>query len=552
LYLKLLATATILVFCFTSTALAFAQNDDKIVVFHTEFGHLAIELFPDDAPNTAENFLKLAESDFYDKTIFHRIINGFMIQGGDPNSKESDQSKWGQGGPDYNLKAEFNNIKHDRGIVSMARSAHPDSAGSQFFIVHEKSTFLDESYTVFGRIITQESYNTLDKIANLETTTKDIPLEVEKAEIKKTEVVTRSSLENILTLDAPERVEGAIIEEVIVPEQEEETTTGDGRYRNSEYGFSFATQEGWMFQRGIGPNDPILVALGVEKDSITPYISFQAVEINEESFEELFAPLLESYRELDYGVGGGILSEEHYTGENRIAGKHGIVLVATKTNHQLPDTPDNVTQYITIKFKQVILEAVHFHFIITYLNHENNFDEGDVDFDNMINSFKTSLPSSQKFTTPESEVIVLDDNFSETEEASTDESASNGSQSGGGCLIATAAFGSEMAPQVQFLREIRDNIVLQTESGTSFMTAFNQFYYSFSPTIADYERENPVFKETVKLAITPLLASLTLLQFADIDSESEMLGYGIGVILLNVGMYFVIPAVFIMKIRKLQ
>jgi len=546
LHLKLLATATILVFCFTSTALAFAQNDDKIVVFHTEFGHLAIELFPDDAPNTVENFLKLAESDFYDKTIFHRIINGFMIQGGDPNSKESDQSKWGQGGTGDNLKAEFNSIKHDRGIISMARSASVHSASSQFFIVHEKSTFLDEKYTVFGRIITQESYDTLDKIANLETTTKDIPLEVEKAEIKKTEVVTRSSLENILTLDAPERVKGAIIEEVIVLEQEEATPTGDGRYRNSEYGFSFTTQEGWMFQRGTGPNDPVLVGVGVGKDGITPYISFQVVETNEESFEELFAPLLESYRELDYGVGGGILSEEHYTGENRIAGKHGIVLVATQTNHQLPDTPDNVTQYITVKFKQVILEAVHFHFIITYYNHENNFDEGLVDFDNMVNSFKTSMPSSQKFTTPESEVIVLDDNFSETEEAS------NGSQSGGGCLIATAAFGSEMAPQVQFLREIRDNIVLQTESGTSFMTAFNQFYYSFSPTIADYERENPVFKEAVKLAITPLLASLTLLQFADIDSESEMLGYGISVILLNVGMYFVIPAIFIMKIRKLQ
>jgi len=546
LNLKLLATATILVFCFTSTSLAFAQNDDKIVVFHTEFGHLAIELFPDDAPNTVENFLKLAESDFYDKTIFHRIINGFMIQGGDPNSKESDQSKWGQGGTGDNLKAEFNNIKHDRGIVSMARSANVHSASSQFFIVHEKSTHLDEKYTVFGRIITQESYDTLDKIANLETITNNIPLEVEKAEIKKTEVVTRSSLENILTLDTPERVERAIIEEVIAPEQEEATTTGDGRYRNSEYGFSFATQEGWMFQRGTGPNDPILVALGVGKDGITPYISFQAVETNEEPFEEFFAPLLESYRELDYGVGGGILSEEYYTGENRIAGKHGVVLVATQTNHQLPDTPDNVTQYITIKFKQVILEAVHFHFIITYLNNENNFDEGLVDFDNMVNSFKTSMPSSQKFTTPESEVIVLDDNFSETEEAS------NESQSGGGCLIATAAFGSEMAPQVQFLREIRDNIVLQTESGTSFMTAFNQFYYSFSPTIADYERENPVFKEAVKLAITPLLASLTLLQFADIDSESEMLRYGIGVILLNVGIYFVIPAVFIMIIRKLQ
>jgi hypothetical protein len=121
---------------------------------------------------------------------------------------------------------------------------------------------------------------------------------------------------------------------------------------------------------------------------------------------------------------------------------------------------------------------------------------------------------------------------------------------GGGCLIATAAFGSELSPQVQFLREIRDNTVLQTESGTSFMTGFNQFYYSFSPAIADYERENLVFKETVKIMLTPLLASLTLLHYADIDSESEMLGYGIGVILLNIGMYFVAPAILIITIKK--
>jgi hypothetical protein len=120
----------------------------------------------------------------------------------------------------------------------------------------------------------------------------------------------------------------------------------------------------------------------------------------------------------------------------------------------------------------------------------------------------------------------------------------------GGCLIATATFGSEMAPQVQFLREIRDNTVLQTQSGVSFMTGFNQFYYSFSPVIADYERENPAFKEAVKIALTPLLTSLTLLQYVDIDSESEMLGYGISVILLNIGMYFIAPAVLITKIRS--
>jgi len=123
-------------------------------------------------------------------------------------------------------------------------------------------------------------------------------------------------------------------------------------------------------------------------------------------------------------------------------------------------------------------------------------------------------------------------------------------QKGGGCLIATAAFGSEMAPQVQFLREIRDNTVLQTQSGSTFMTGFNQFYYSFSPAVADYERENPAFKEAVKIAITPMLTSLAILNYVDIDSEEEMLGYGIGIILLNIGMYFIAPAAIIFKIRN--
>ena len=124
----------------------------------------------------------------------------------------------------------------------------------------------------------------------------------------------------------------------------------------------------------------------------------------------------------------------------------------------------------------------------------------------------------------------------------------NGSTNGnGGCLIATAAFGSEMSTQVQQLRELRDNVVLNTESGSSFMTAFNQFYYSFSPTIADFERQNPIFKETVKVAITPLITSLSILNYIEIDSEQEMLGYGISLILLNLGMYFAIPALAITK-----
>ncbi len=123
--------------------------------------------------------------------------------------------------------------------------------------------------------------------------------------------------------------------------------------------------------------------------------------------------------------------------------------------------------------------------------------------------------------------------------------------SGGGCLIATATFGSELAPQVQMLREIRDNSLLQTQSGQSFMESFNSFYYSFSPAIADLERQNPVFKEAVKITITPLLASLSLLNYVDMDSEESVLGYGIGIILMNVGMYFVAPVMVIHRIKKI-
>ena len=123
-------------------------------------------------------------------------------------------------------------------------------------------------------------------------------------------------------------------------------------------------------------------------------------------------------------------------------------------------------------------------------------------------------------------------------------------QKGGGCLIATATFGSELAPQVQQLRELRDNKLLQTESGTSFMNTFNDLYYSFSPVIADYERENLVFREVVKLAINPMITSLSILNYVDMNSEVQVLGYGISLILLNVGMYVGIPAIVIVGIRN--
>ena len=147
-------------------------------LIETNFGNIKIKLLPEIAPETVRNFITLTKSKFYDGTLFHRVIPGFMIQGGDPNTKESDKSVWGQGGPGYNLKAEFNSRSHLRGIVSMARASDPDSAGSQFFIVTSDSTFLDKQYTVFAEVI--EGLEIADKIVNLPRDDNDCPLEEAK------------------------------------------------------------------------------------------------------------------------------------------------------------------------------------------------------------------------------------------------------------------------------------------------------------------------------------------------------------------------------------
>jgi len=147
-------------------------------LIETNFGNIKIKLLSEIAPETVRNFITLTKSSFYDGTLFHRVIPKFMIQGGDPNTKESDKSVWGQGGPGYNLKAEFNSRSHLRGIVSMARSTDPDSAGSQFFIVTSDSTFLDRQYTVFAEVV--EGVEIADKIVNLPRDGNDCPLEEAK------------------------------------------------------------------------------------------------------------------------------------------------------------------------------------------------------------------------------------------------------------------------------------------------------------------------------------------------------------------------------------
>jgi peptidyl-prolyl cis-trans isomerase B (cyclophilin B) len=501
---------------------------------YTNSGPLIIELFPDDAPNTVENFLKLTESGFYDNLVFHRIIKDFMIQGGDPLTKSeggfANIPLWGTGGAGYEIPAEFNTIKHNRGVVSMARGADIDSASSQFFIVHQNSNFLDGKYTVFGKLLTGESYDTLDKIANLQTTSLDAPNDLRAAEITKAGVITRADIENPPSPEELDRLDESNLNPTAVSD----------RYVNNEYGFSLTPPKGWTIlyaEPGSGPNDPIVTFLGQKKklpqgiDEYAPYIYINVNELGDNTFQEHLESRIAQYHNMVQTGGLEIQSERT---ENLITeqGKtYGTYFLLAKQLQLFPPVP----------FAQAILSDSNFIYGITYSNHDEYFQTDIVFFDNILESFDTVPKDS------ESDIAEL------LEEAGIKTTAPETTKpQGGGCLIATATFGSEMAPQVQLLREIRDNVVLQTESGTSFMAGFNQFYYSFSPAIADYERENPAFKEAVKLTLTPLLTSLVLLQYADIDSESEMLGYGISVILLNIGIYFVAPAVLIVKARSLH
>ena len=697
------------------------SGDDLVAVFNTRSGEIVIEFFNNDAPRHVQNFIDLTENDWYTTTLFHRIIKDFMIQGGDPNTKPepgNTSDKWGIGGPGYSIDAEFNNIKHERGIVSMARSNDPNSAGSQFFIIHNDSMFLDGKYTVFGRLITSESYETLDEIANLEVNSKDQPVgsSIEKAVVFDIDIVPRSSIENVLTMDPPNRT----LE--FIPEDIEKFK----KYTNKEFNFSLNSPLGWTI---IEPprfdvNSPIFLALGPTKDGITPHVYINAIdfrltsntnplpneenlktymdsrirnnhEMNTEGEIELKTEKISNFKEghfyemtatqhteedladnepylagikqtvfvtpthvfgityanlqsnfhehidlvnelkysftidqailpmngisvTDENINGKFYSNEEYqfrfeipyrwepllpktivdeTGFNhyllgvepnqlhvnyykdgvqarflvdilnvdeyafekysnnlknyyRAYEGEGLLSIADEYMGTTTDGhPVHFTEYlesyetvkgttIAIHTRETIVANSDFVYKISYINLNDNFPREITSYNYLLENFKFSFDGEMKSVDWGPNIIKynpLDDR--------------DPLERGGGCLIATAAFGSEMAPQVQFLREIRDNTVLQTESGISFMAGFNQFYYSFSPVIADYERENPVFKEVVKLTLTPLLTSLTLLQYTDIDSESEMLGYGIGIILLNIGMYFVAPAVLIMKIR---
>lgn len=171
-------------------------SNDEVAVIQTSQGDLVLEFWPDVAPNTVENFKKLARQGFYDGTAFHRIVRGFMIQGGDPLTKDpSMEARWGTGDPGYKIKAEFNTRSHQRGVISMARSANPDSAGCQFFICLGDASFLDRQYTAFGRLIRGD--DVLGRLGDVPTRVagggeKSRP--VERQQVASVRIVPRSSL----------------------------------------------------------------------------------------------------------------------------------------------------------------------------------------------------------------------------------------------------------------------------------------------------------------------------------------------------------------------
>ncbi len=505
---KIIFTFTIFLILIGFGNYSFAATANPVVVIETNLGNIIIELFPADATEHIKNFLFLSsggadDKSYYDNTLFHRIIPGFMIQGGDPNTINGEPNTWGMGGPDEKLDAEFNSIKHNRGIVSMARGGDVNSAGSQFFIVHQDSPHLDGKYTAFGRLASEESFQTLDKIAAVTTGTNDRPIDPEQVRIIKTTIIPTASVSGYIPFVDPERTDSPITK-----------STGSQIFENPELGISFSVPEGWLLQqpdKNATPGAPDVAAVGPKIDGVNPVISLTITNEGDKTIDDLITEKNDILDEAVYLNKLEILSQEKINSN--------VYQTEAIGNFELND------KALKIKFLEVMILSEQKSYTFAYSNTVDNFNNEFLKFKESLDSFKIA---------PKEDIVKT------STETSTEE--------GGGCLIATATYGSELAPQVQQLRELRDNQLLQTESGTAFMGIFNDIYYSFSPIIADYERENPLFKEVVKIAITPMLSSLSLME--NVNSESEVLGIGISVIVLNLGMYLGVPAIVIVGIRK--
>jgi hypothetical protein len=416
------------------------------------------------------------------------------------------------------------------GYRALARQRDKEIRG--LLVVHKDSPQLDGKYTAFGRLVPGLP-QALDQIAKLETNKRDQPVDASSATIIKASIIDGFSTSGFSGPDRNNslvtkiKVEGGITE----------------RYFNTLHDVNFDIPYRWKVIEGGGTNlnltaEPTPLEHNVQKmideTGYTPQVLILS-EPRNPSVES--AGVSPAFFSLKSGDDPKIL--HNYIIEND-AGRKAHIIIST----QNMETPTETTQF---KIAQIHFSNSDTNYSVIHINLTEWFRYEINSFDYTVKHFEILIDGTMQNIEfgnhPVFKQLIADSRLKPEPESLPPARV-------GGCLIATATFGSEMAPQVQFLREIRDNTVLQTESGISFMTGFNQFYYSFSPAIADYERENPAFKEAVKIALTPLLTSLTLLQYVDTDSESEMLGYGISVILLNIGMYFIAPAVLITKIRS--
>ena len=290
-------------------------------------------------------------------------------------------------------------------------------------------------------------------------------------------------------------------------------------YTNNYRAISFYSPVGWLIQSPpkTDPNVPDLVVLGPQTSTSSPALSLTI----DGTSGTLANEILKLQDKISPLITQNVLTITD-EGQTSIDDNPAYILRATGKFENLND------QVREVGFSTIVFVNDNRVYTIQYTNHLTDYYNYEDEITDLIQSFK--LIHSGPPPSEDSEEVT------------------SSNEEGGGCLIATAAFGSEMAPQIQFLREIRDNTVMTTQSGTAFMTGFNQFYYSFSPYVADYERENPLFKEAVKLAITPMISTLSLMENA--ESESEVLSIGISVIMLNLGMYLAVPAIVIVGIKK--
>ncbi len=388
---------------------SFAITAEPVVVIETNLGNLVIELFPEDATQHVMNFLSLSSGgadkiSYYDNTLFHRIIPGFMIQGGDPNTISGEANTWGQGGPDKKLDAEFNSIKHNRGIVSMARSADPNSAGSQFFIVHQDSNFLDGEYTAFGRLASEESFETLDKIAAVTTGTSDRPVDPEQVRIIKTTIMATDSVSGYIPYVDPKRdesLQSLFNEPAIAP------PIGNQIFESQELGISFAAPEGWLLQQPDNSivGAPTVAAVGPKVNEMNPVISLTIKDQGDKTIDDLITEKNNVLAEAVYLNKLEILSQEKI--------KTNVYETEAIGNFEVDD------KTLQIKFLEVLILSEQQSYTFAYSNTIDNFN-------NDLPKFQESLDS---FTILSQESPIM----ASSEDKSTEE--------GGCCLIATATYG---------------------------------------------------------------------------------------------------------------